>query len=273
MNMCNKGLWFKVIAFILINSFLLLDVAWAGGGKISADKNTDTLAAQIQISQQQFNMNFDNLYGGQLGNTAVPVSEKYQQVIDNIYGLGQKLKPKDLQSKEYIARILSSFIEEKNWKPGSEEVDIIELKEGMEVVAGSLDAKLAHWLSFRHRTVNAFIVLPNGKIVLQRRAHHKRSEPLAMSIYGGHVKAGQSYEEAMREELREELELPKGQEIKGKLVRVREEGAFTWEKKNNVEVRSLYVYFATEDEVLAIMRNAEFLEAQKKKMSKSEFET
>lgn len=196
---------------------------------------------------------------------------KTEGYIEDIYNLGQIFKREDLQSKEKISEMLNAIIE-KGWKPSSEEVDIINIIDGKEEVVGKLDAKLAHFFSFRHRTVNAFIVLPSGRIVLQRRAHHKRSEPLAMSIYGGHVKTGQTYEQAMREELREELELPEGQELGEKLVLVGEEGAFRWDAEGNTEVRSLYVYFATEKEVPVILKNGELLEKQKKNMSKPEFE-
>lgn len=63
-----------------------------------------------------------------------------------------------------------------------------------------------NWQNFR--VVNAFVKNRDGKIWIPRRASHKRLFPdcLDMSM-GGHVDWPESYEDALRHELMEELNL------------------------------------------------------------------
>jgi hypothetical protein len=49
-----SGFWGKIISLFIINSFLLLDIAWAGNMDLGLSKNKDTLAAPIQISGADF---------------------------------------------------------------------------------------------------------------------------------------------------------------------------------------------------------------------------
>lgn len=59
-----------------------------------------------------------------------------------------------------------------------------------------------------YRVVNAFIVNSKGQIWTPRRAGAKRLFPSSLDTsMGGHVKAGESYESALRRELKEELRL------------------------------------------------------------------
>ncbi|MFH1061684.1 MAG: hypothetical protein V1747_02200 [Candidatus Omnitrophota bacterium] len=64
-------LWFKLICLVLINSFLMLDIAWAGGTELNLQKNSDTLAAPVQITQQMFNAGFSRLYEMNTSKAAV----------------------------------------------------------------------------------------------------------------------------------------------------------------------------------------------------------
>ncbi|MFH1094261.1 MAG: hypothetical protein V1739_08970 [Candidatus Omnitrophota bacterium] len=50
----EKNLILKTILILLMNSFLLLDIAWAGGVNLSVSENSDTLAAPIQINKTSF---------------------------------------------------------------------------------------------------------------------------------------------------------------------------------------------------------------------------
>ena len=58
------------------------------------------------------------------------------------------------------------------------------------------------------RVINAFLINSKGQLWIPRRGPHKRVFPsaLAMSV-GGHVETGESYEQAFKRELKEELNL------------------------------------------------------------------
>lgn len=58
------------------------------------------------------------------------------------------------------------------------------------------------------RVVNAFVVNHQGQLWIPRRSAHKRMFPLCLDMsVGGHVESGESYEEAIVREAREELGL------------------------------------------------------------------
>lgn len=60
-NLSSKT-WFRCISLVLIHAFLIMDIAWAGGTELNFAKNTDTLAAPLEITQQMFNASFSKLY-------------------------------------------------------------------------------------------------------------------------------------------------------------------------------------------------------------------
>lgn len=63
-----------------------------------------------------------------------------------------------------------------------------------------------HGNNFRHRAIHVFVFDEAGKLYLQQRSRTKDRYPLRWdSSAGGHVCAGESYDEAAQRELREEL--------------------------------------------------------------------
>jgi len=134
-------------------------------------------------------------------------------------------------------------------------------------------AGLAHLFRLRHRTSNAFVFSPEGKLVLQRRVHNKRF-PLYLTTFGGHTKATQTYKEAAEEEIYEELYLskpPQGEfvEYKGR-ERVHED-YYDIPSDNNLEIRALYFYQLTPDEWKQVDRMRRRLLAEASKRSLHEY--
>ncbi|MCL5019287.1 MAG: NUDIX domain-containing protein [Patescibacteria group bacterium] len=58
------------------------------------------------------------------------------------------------------------------------------------------------------RVVNAFLENSKGELWIPRRTAHKRIFPLCLDMsMGGHVQSGETYEEALKREIKEELNL------------------------------------------------------------------
>jgi len=53
----------------------------------------------------------------------------------------------------------------------------------------------------------AFILIKDSKVLVERRKMDRKNDPGAVVIPGGHVEPGESHQEALRRELREELGL------------------------------------------------------------------
>ncbi|MFA6281139.1 MAG: 4-alpha-glucanotransferase, partial [Candidatus Omnitrophota bacterium] len=151
----------------------------------------------------------------------------------------------------------------------SSKSEIIDIIDDNDKVVGSIDRNVAHLLGLRHRTAMAFVVTPTGKILIQRRAPGLRLHQLYLCIFGGHVKAGQNYEQSVMEELKEELDLEK--EPQGKLSLL---GYDNYQESGitNKERRGMFTYFLTEDEYSRVIRKEQALEGEKSKKSKEDFE-
>ena len=77
-----------------------------------------------------------------------------------------------------------------------------------EVVGKELRSKLYADKRSDYRVVSAFIRNSEGKLWIPRRTAHKKIFPLALDMSAaGHVGSGESYEDALKRELAEELRI------------------------------------------------------------------
>ncbi len=80
--------------------------------------------------------------------------------------------------------------------------------------------KEVHDKRLRHRTVMFFVVSPTDKILVTKRSEDKEFFPGYWSIVlGGHVKSGESYEEALISEMKEEINAVGDHEKLGEFVK------------------------------------------------------
>lgn len=83
-------------------------------------------------------------------------------------------------------------------------VDVVNEKD--EVIGQSTKGEVNSNPNVIHREVAVLIYNSEGKILIQQRSKNKRTNPLVWIIsVAGHVKSGQSYEQAVHMELKEEL--------------------------------------------------------------------
>ncbi|MBU0580909.1 MAG: NUDIX domain-containing protein [Candidatus Margulisbacteria bacterium] len=176
-------------------------------------------------------------------------------------------------SREKIEEIINAKI-----KLDNEEVDIININAlGEEEVVSKLDRAYAHEFGLLHRTVNAFVLTQSKKIVLQRRSHFKKAQPLCLSIYGGHLEAGSNYREGIESELKEELlDISKKEisryQLQGSFEFIKREIHLDEEAKNN-EARKLYVYQATPLEMIKIDYYRKKLTDEKLKRTREQYKS
>ncbi len=86
------------------------------------------------------------------------------------------------------------------------EPEILDLVSNDDQVIGSLDRETIYHKKLNHfRVVNAFIINSKGELWIPTRHPSKRLFPLAFDCsIGGHVKSGESYEQAFFREAEEE---------------------------------------------------------------------
>ncbi|MBI4982856.1 MAG: NUDIX domain-containing protein [Candidatus Omnitrophica bacterium] len=134
-------------------------------------------------------------------------------------------------------------------------------------IIGVTEVGLAHIFGLKHRVPSAFVMTPGGRMLIQRRAPGRLYE-LYLSIFGGHIKYPQTYEEGMREELREELKL--GEIPLGQLIKIGKE-SYDLVGDTNREWRELYVYMLTDTEYEEVLKEVRILERLKLEKTREEF--
>lgn len=147
--------------------------------------------------------------------------------------------------------------------------ELADIVDGKDTEITVTEIGFAHILGLKHRTANAFVMTPQGKLLIQRRAPG-RKYPLYLSIFGGHLKAGQNYEQGIKEELVQELHLPEGTELKGGVGFLNKED-YEEAGVTNKEFRGLYVYQLTQEEYAKVMEYSKGLEEEKARRTEDEF--
>jgi isopentenyldiphosphate isomerase len=196
--------------------------------------------------------------------THVPL---FEEVRENLRKLNAALPACDRKTENAIEEVMQNLRDRRpdvRKKLRGEPADIVSSNDD---IVGITEIGLAHMLGFRHRTANAVVFSPDGRIVCQRRVHNKRFA-LYLSVYGGHVISPATYVQAIREELREELRLPGSPQ--GELIPVAKE-RYEVEGDLNVEIRKLYLYWLSAEELRALMQFACELESKKREKTLNEY--
>ncbi|MBM3244336.1 MAG: NAD-dependent epimerase/dehydratase family protein, partial [Candidatus Omnitrophica bacterium] len=185
--------------------------------------------------------------------------------------LKEELKSKgvDLERNITIDEVIVGLRTERGKKRKDTELtkkvkgELSEIVNNKDEPVGVTEAGISHMFGLGHRTSNCFVFSPSGKLILQRRVHNKL-EAKRLSIFGGHVKFGSSYEKAIREELLEELSLDEIEmDLQNEPIRIGEEGQFMNDDFQNTEFRSLYIYILSDDEYQHILLRKEYIDAKR----------
>lgn len=96
--------------------------------------------------------------------------------------------------------------ESNQFYPASTDDDLLPVVDEYDKVIEIQRRRQVHLGRLRHRAVQIGVVTPEGRVWLQKRSQAKDAWPGAWDLSStGHVDAGESYDEAARRELREEL--------------------------------------------------------------------
>lgn len=86
--------------------------------------------------------------------------------------------------------------------------ELLDVVDAHDNVVGRMKRSEVYRRGLVFRAVNVFLENRKGQLWIPRRTAHKRLFPLCLDMsMGGHVESGESYEEALERELREELNL------------------------------------------------------------------
>ncbi|MFO6423319.1 NUDIX domain-containing protein [Motilimonas sp. KMU-193] len=58
---------------------------------------------------------------------------------------------------------------------------------------------------------SSFLLIQDGQVLLEKRSEHKACDPNLVAIPGGHIEQGESPEQALVREIKEELDIQAGQ--------------------------------------------------------------
>ncbi len=128
--------------------------------------------------------------------------------------------------------------------------DDLPVVNGQDEVIGKAPRREVHLKGLLHRSVHIVIMNKKGQVLLQKRSSGKDSFPGYWDVsVGGHVDPGESYAEAARRELKEEMGLEAPLEEIGRHGPAESNG---WEFTRLYTCRSEGPFFPDENEIEAI---------------------
>lgn len=227
--------------------------------------------------------NFRNMKAGEFEAAKKELGTYLRRLRDEL-----KMKNVNLEQYATINEVLKGLQDDRTTALANEKTFgvVTKLKGQMTDVlddAGNIVAQteigIAHIFGLRHRTVNAFVFGPNNELVLQRRVHNA-AEAKSLTIFGGHLAAGQTYDSTLRRELMQELGLSAiERQLGGMVYPIGTEGQFQSDTQNkddrfsnNNEVRSLYVYILTQKEFDHIRSRRNHINGIRRDKTYEEFE-
>jgi isopentenyldiphosphate isomerase len=85
--------------------------------------------------------------------------------------------------------------------------EMLDIVDENDKVIGSQPRGVVHNSKMWHRGIHAFMFDPEGNFIIQKRSSKKDKSPGLLDCLSGHVKSGSTYEDAVKEELEEEVKL------------------------------------------------------------------
>ena len=84
--------------------------------------------------------------------------------------------------------------------------ELLDIVNNEDLVTGQQMRSTAHELGLQHRGVHVFLFTPGGKMLVQKRSADRAASPSALDCsVSEHIKAGESYLEAARRGMKEEM--------------------------------------------------------------------
>ncbi|MDR0367050.1 MAG: NUDIX domain-containing protein [Rickettsiales bacterium] len=85
-------------------------------------------------------------------------------------------------------------------------MELLDIYDESENLIGTADRAVAHRFGLWHKTVHCWLLLPDGRVVFQKRGRRKKDNPSKLyTSASGHVAAGEPVEKALAREVSEEL--------------------------------------------------------------------
>jgi len=104
-----------------------------------------------------------------------------------------------------------------------------------------------HSIPYWHKTVILLVINPKNKIILHKRPIDRLIDPGKLSFFGGHVESGETFRQAAKREISEELSIPLDKIQNTEIIPIGEEGEFKYKMDysnlTNYEISSVFAYF------------------------------